>query len=190
MADDTAPIWHVAKGNQKLGVFTSQQLARMGVDGRITSDMKVWKSGMPEWQLASKVKGLRVLPALDEPPPLVAERPTTSAALRAPVPPTVMTGHVTIEKTSKAIKREILMCLGALVVGLLFLSWGAMRLLMVPDPSLEDLRSGQLTGQQADALRDARLGAWFVIWLLGIPTTVGGFFGLIYTWLKRWWEHG
>lgn len=187
MADGTTPIWHLAKGNQKIGEFTSPQLAEMGLQGRITSDMKVWKSGMSDWQPASKVKGLRVTPALDEPPPLVADRPASTAVSPGPQSPTVVTGHVTIEKTSKQIKQEILLSLGVLAFGLLLLAFGGLRLSMLPAISGEEIRL--LTGEQRDAIDNAR-GIGVVAAFIGCLCAVTGFGALIYAWLKAWWEHG
>jgi hypothetical protein len=46
MADQSATLWHLAKGSQKLGSSSSQPLADMGKAGQFTSDMIVWRDGM------------------------------------------------------------------------------------------------------------------------------------------------
>lgn len=186
MADDAKPMWHLAKGDQKIGVFEPQQLAQMGLDGHVTSDMKVWKSGMPDWQPASNVKGLRVTPALEEPPPLAAERRATTAASQATVPPTVVTGHVTIEKTSKAIKAELLISLGVLVMGLIFIAAGVAVVRSIPSAEAMEL----LTVAQQQAIYNSRAGWDIMLFSAGVMAALIGSVGVIVNRLRAWWEHG
>jgi hypothetical protein len=168
MADETSPIWHLAKGDQKIGVFTSQLLAEMGLQGRITSDMKVWKWGMQAWQPVSKVKGLRVTFVPKEPPPIDAT-PTQSCDSR---------NHVTIEKTSKPLKAGWLVALVAMVCGLAFVLIGAW---------LGHLAYGDLyVHNHSPALgwlgKIMSVSGWLLL-MAGIPMWIAMRIGI-------WWHHG
>lgn len=118
MADQPAKLWHLTKGSQKLGTFSSQQLADMGKAGQITSDVVVWREGMDTWQPASKIKGLIITP-LPPAPPVAPQQPTITVAV-VPAPasqPMPVRGHVTIENTGKSLKMQQLLSLLCIVIG-------------------------------------------------------------------------
>jgi hypothetical protein len=125
MTDQPARLWHLAKANQKLGTFTSQQLADMGKAGQITSDMIVWREGMEKWQPASKIKGLTItqLPPAPPPAPATQQPAITVAVVPAPASqPMPVKGHVTIEKTGKSLKLQQLLSLGMILLGFTILA--------------------------------------------------------------------
>jgi WD40 repeat protein len=53
-----APIWYYARGREKLGPFSRQQLQQMAADGLLHTDTMVWQQGTPRWLPASSVPGL------------------------------------------------------------------------------------------------------------------------------------
>lgn len=67
----TAPMWHVAIGNQAQGPVTLQDLSQAAASGRVTPATPVWSPGMQAWTPAGQVPQLAILftpPA--SPPPL------------------------------------------------------------------------------------------------------------------------
>ena len=64
-----ASQWHVGRGGQTSGPFSSDQLRAMVERGELTAGDLVWKEGMAEWVDCATVQGL-----------LPASRPSTAAA--------------------------------------------------------------------------------------------------------------
>jgi len=60
--------WHYAKGNQRLGPISTEELKAMAQEGRLSPDDMIWKKGMAAWTPANSTKGL--FPSTAEPPPL------------------------------------------------------------------------------------------------------------------------
>jgi hypothetical protein len=166
MADDAKNSWHLARGGEKFGPYTSQQLAVMGKEGRITSDMVIWRQGMEKWQPVSKVKGLRVTPLAPEPPPAPAAPVVTVAVTPAPfAAPMPMTGHVTVEKTKKALKVQQLLGLLAIVVGIAMVGIG-------------------ISSRDPGSSEPSRLV------MMGSPLVLLGLVWRVITRMRIWWHHG
>lgn len=125
MSQNPQRLWHLAKHGKQIGTFTSQQLSDKGKAGEITSDMEVWRDGMTEWQPARKVKGLAVVAVPAAPPP---PRPPAVTVAVAPSPhsePMPVRGHVTTERTSKALKMHQLLASIMTIVGVVMIFGGA-----------------------------------------------------------------
>lgn len=60
--------YHVAFNGQATGPFELSVLAQMTVNGQLTVDSLVWKSGMPQWAKAGTVPELQALFASSIPP--------------------------------------------------------------------------------------------------------------------------
>ena len=119
MPGDAKRSWHLSKDGEKFGPYSSQDLADLGKDGRISADMLVWREGMEKWQPASKVKGLQVTPVAPAPPPTPSMPVFTVAVAPAhAASPMPVRGHVTIEKTGKSLKLQQLLGLFCIVLGL------------------------------------------------------------------------
>lgn len=162
MADKVTGVWHLARGTEKSGPYTSQQLAEMGKQGRITSDMKVWKAGMEAWQSVSKVRGLQVTPIAAEPPPIPQQPAITVAVTPAPLtPPMPVAGHVTIEKHSKHLKFQQVLAVGTIIAGIVM----------------------TFNGWASDGKPTAAFG-------FGALTNVVGIAWLAITKVRMWWHHG
>lgn len=158
--------WYLTRDGEKFGPYSSQELAAMGQEGRITSDMLVWREGMDKWQPASKVKGLLVTPAAPEPPPAPTAPAFTVAVTPAPsASPMPVRGHVTIEKTSKSLKAQQLWGLLCIVLGLMMVGIGA-----------SSSQSGS-NGPNGIAMVGAPLFLLGVVWR-------------IVTRVRIWWHHG
>jgi hypothetical protein len=65
-------VWYYARGREKLGPFTGQQLRQLAADGVVRPDVMVWQQGMPRWLPARSVPGL--FAATDSEPSLPAVR--------------------------------------------------------------------------------------------------------------------
>jgi hypothetical protein len=166
MAGDASKLWHLSRNGEKFGTFTSQQLGDMGKEGRITSDMLVWREGMEKWQPVSKVKGLQVVTAAAAPPPAPASPLITVAVSPAPsAAPMPVSGHVTIEKTSKSLKSQQLLGLLCIVLGITIMGIGASG-------------DGQASKEPSSL---AMMGA--SLFLIGIAWRV-------VTRYRIWWHHG
>jgi hypothetical protein len=166
MADDAKTSWHLAKGGEKFGPFTSQELAAMGKEGRFTSDMVVWRQGMEKWQPVSKVKGLQVTSLAPEPPPPTAAPVFTVAVTPSPsAAPMPMTGHVTIEKTKKALKVQQLLGLLCIVIGIAMVGAG-------------------ISTQDPGSREPSRLV------MMGSPLVLVGIVWRVVTRVRIWWHHG
>ena len=168
MADQPAKLWHLSKGSQKLGTFTSQQLSEMGAAGKITSDMVVWREGMDKWQPASKVKGLAVTQLPPAPPPAPAPQQPTITVAVVPAPasqPMPVKGHVTIEKTGKSLKLQQLLSLGTILLGF---GIAAIAIAARP-PESKEVSSA-------------------VVW--GSTMFAGGLLWRVVTRIRIWWNHG
>jgi hypothetical protein len=166
MADDAKNSWQLARGGEKFGPFTSQELATMGKEGRITSDMVVWRQGMEKWQSVSKVKGLQVTPLAPEPPPAPAAPVITVAVTPSPSATAMpMTGHVTIEKTKKSLKVQQLLGLLAIVFGIAMVGIGI---------SSQDPGSKEPSG----------------LVMMGSPLVLIGLVWRVITRMRIWWHHG
>ncbi|MFN6190354.1 MAG: DUF4339 domain-containing protein [Planctomycetia bacterium] len=162
MADEAGGAWHLAHGTEKSGPFTSQQLAEMGKQGRITSDMKVWKAGMEGWQSVAKVRGLQVTPVVVEPPPIPQQAAVTVAVTPAPsAPPMPVTGHVTIEKHSKQLKFHQVLAVSTIIAGIVM----------------------TFNGWAPDGTPTAAFG-------FGALANVMGIVWLAITKVRMWWHHG
>jgi len=136
----------------------------MGAQGRITSDMKVWKAGMEGWQSVSKVKGLQVTPVATEPPPIPQQAPVMVAMTPAPsTPPMPVAGHVTIEKHSKHLKFQQLIAIGVLVLGIVLTFAG-----------IGSAEGGRMSTTQTT----------------GGLATFAGIVWLAVTKARMWWHHG
>lgn len=166
MADDAKNSWQLARGGEKFGPYTSQELAAMGKEGRITSDMVIWRQGMEAWQSVSKVKGLQVTPVAPAPPPppatpaiTVAVTPASSSAAMP------VTGHVTIEKTKKSLKLQQLLALLCLVLGITLVGVGV---------SSQEPGSKETSG----------------LLMVGSPLCLLGLAWRIITRVRIWWHHG
>lgn len=66
--------WYYAKGGQKQGPITSEQLRALAKSGALEATDLVWTEGMKDWKKASSVKGLIPL-SQSVPPPLQATTP-------------------------------------------------------------------------------------------------------------------
>lgn len=160
----TGKLWHLAKGGQKLGEFTSQQLADKGTAGEITSDMVVWREGMAGWQPVAKVKGLTVIQAAPTPPPAPSPPAITVAVAPAPAAaPMPVRGHVTIEKTGKSLKLQYALAVCTIIAGSITSCNGM----------------GSTERGEASTLLQAGSGA-----------VIFGFIWLFITKAKMWWHHG
>jgi len=157
--------WHLARGSEKFGPFTSQQLAAMGKAGRITSDMLVWQDGMEKWQPVSKVKGLLVTPVAPPPPPSVTPAITVAVTPSPSSPPMPVTGHVTIEKTKKSLKLQKLLSFVSIVLGITLVFAG----MNSAGPESKEPSSLLMTGSLLFVLGLA----WWII-----------------TRMRIWWNHG
>lgn len=60
--------YHVAINGQATGPFDMATLKQMAVTGQLTSDMLVWKSGMPQWERADTISELANLFTSTMPP--------------------------------------------------------------------------------------------------------------------------
>ncbi len=60
--------YHVAINGQATGPFDMATLKQMAVTGQLTSDMLVWKSGMPQWERAETISELANLFTSTMPP--------------------------------------------------------------------------------------------------------------------------
>ena len=60
--------YHVAINGQATGPFDMAMLKQMAVTGQLTSDMLVWKSGMPQWERADTISELANLFTSTMPP--------------------------------------------------------------------------------------------------------------------------
>lgn len=168
MADQPAKLWHLAKADEKLGTFTSQQLADMGKAGQITSDMVVWRDGMDKWQPASKVKGLTVTQLPPAPPPAPAPQQPAITVAVVPAPasqPMPVRGHVTIEKTGKSLKLQQLLSLLCIVIG-----FGIAAIAIgTRQPDTNEISSAAMGGSLM---------------------FVGGLVWRVVTRIRVWWHHG
>lgn len=166
MAEDAKTSWHLARGGEKYGPFSSQELAAMGKEGRITSDMVVWRQGMEKWQPVSKVKGLQVTQLAPEPPAAPAAPAFTVSVTPSPsAAPMPVTGHVTIEKTKKALKVQQLLGLLCIVIGIAMVGAG-------------------ISAQEPGSREPSRLV------MIGSPLFVLGLVWRIVTRVRIWWHHG
>ena len=68
-------VWYLGKNGTKQGPYTAVQLKEMGEAGLVTADMKVWKTGLTEWQSVAVVKGLKVVPVVQDIQPVVEIKP-------------------------------------------------------------------------------------------------------------------
>ena len=166
MSDQPSKLWHLAKGSQKLGTFSSQQLADMGKAGQITSDVVVWREGMDKWQSASKIKGLAIT-QLPPAPPVAPQQPTITVAV-VPAPasqPMPVRGHVTIEKTGKSLKMQQLLSLLCIVIG-----FGIAAIAIgTRQPGTTEISSAAMGGSLM---------------------FVGGLVWRVVTRIRVWWHHG
>ena len=166
MSTSSGKSWRLARNGEEYGPYTSQELSQMGHEGHITSDMVVWREGMDDWQPVTKVKGLRVTSVAPAPPPVpVAPAITvavTPSRIAAPMP---VRGHVTIEKTSKALKLQQLLGLLCIVIGLALVAIGA----SANKPGSTEINP---------------------IVPVGSLLFVGGLVWRIITRLRIWWHHG
>jgi hypothetical protein len=168
MSDQPARLWHLAKANQKLGTFTSQQLADMGKAGQITSDMVVWRDGMDKWQPAAKVKGLTITQLPPAPPPAPAPQQPAITVAVVPAPasqPMPVSGHVTIEKTGKALKMQQLLSLGLILLGF-------------------TIMAAAFAGRDAGSTEVSTTAS------AGSAMFVCGLFWRVLTRVRIWWHHG
>jgi len=53
-----AAEWYYAKGQQKVGPLTNEQLRQLAASGQLRPTDMVWKQGMAKWTPAGQVKGL------------------------------------------------------------------------------------------------------------------------------------
>ena len=166
MADQPAKLWHLAKGSQKLGTFSSQQLADMGKAGQITSDMVVWREGMDKWQSASKIKG-RTLTQLPPAPPIAPQQPTVTVAVVPALAsqPMPVRGHVTIEKTGKSLKMQQLLSFLCIVIGF-------------------GIAAIAIGTRQPGTTEISSAATW------GSLMFVGGLVWRVVTRIRVWWHHG
>ena len=166
MPGDAKRSWHLSKDGEKFGPYSSQDLADLGKDGRISADVLVWREGMEKWQPASKVKGLQVTPVAPAPPPTPSMPVFTVAVAPAhAASPMPVRGHVTIEKTGKSLKLQQLLGLFCIVLGL------AMALL------------GISTDAPGGTEPSAFATAGILLFMLGLVWR-------IVTRMRIWWHHG
>lgn len=83
MAQDDK-VWWYAKGDQKFGPFSAPQLKEIAGKGTIELTDLIWKEGLPNWIVASSVKGLIPVKVPAAPPPLpVTTKPSTPVSDKA-----------------------------------------------------------------------------------------------------------
>lgn len=81
--------WYVARNQQKLGPYSSEQLKQLATDGQVSPADQVWKEGMAVWAPAGKINGLFPATARSaEPPPIPPPTLATS-----PEPPVETPSH-------------------------------------------------------------------------------------------------
>jgi WD40 repeat protein len=57
-AEADPSVWYHARGREKIGPFTRQQLRQMAADGALRPDAMLWEQGTPRWLPAHCVPGL------------------------------------------------------------------------------------------------------------------------------------
>src|SRR5439155_16318699 len=77
--------WYYARGQQRLGPVSKEQLKGLATAGQIQPGDLVWRVGMPQWAAASSVEGLMAAEATEAVAPLEAAPVSVSAP--APVAP-------------------------------------------------------------------------------------------------------
>jgi len=69
-------VWYYARGGERHGPHSAEELKRFATDGRLGLDDLVWTEGMPDWASASTIKTLFPDTALlSRPPPMPATAP-------------------------------------------------------------------------------------------------------------------
>jgi WD40 repeat protein len=53
-----AAVWYYARGREKVGPFTREQLRQMAADGTLSPDAMIWQQDTPRWLPARSVPGL------------------------------------------------------------------------------------------------------------------------------------
>jgi hypothetical protein len=86
-----ADQWYYAQQGQRQGPVSAQQLKQLASSGQLKPTDQVWKQGMAEWQPASKVQGLFLLPPVRA---TAVPAPLASEVLPPPVPTANMKGAV------------------------------------------------------------------------------------------------
>lgn len=51
-------MWYYANGDQEIGPVSADELKALTVNGTVGPQTLVWKEGMPDWKLASQIRGL------------------------------------------------------------------------------------------------------------------------------------
>jgi hypothetical protein len=153
--------YHVARNNQKLGVFAGADAQSRYQSGEILPSDLVWCEGMPAWRPASEVfTGAAATPA-DLPPPAIPPVPPATAAAgpySATPPPPKPANYLVW-----AILATLLCCLPFGIVGIIFAAQVDSK-----------YSAGDFTGAQISSGR-AKLWSWlaFGIGLLGIVAYIG-----------------
>jgi hypothetical protein len=148
MATVASKQFFLSRNGEKFGPYSGSAVRAMGRAGEITSSMKIWAKGMDRWMPVEAVKGLTVTQDAPTTPPPVAAQQTA--------------GHVTVEKTSKRLKAQMLVNWVAFLVALV--------VFVVTLPTQENPES--------------RTNVVSV--LVMFATVVAG----IYLRVSRWWNHG
>lgn len=120
-----AADWYYAKGGQRHGPVTEEQLRQFAGSGQIQSTDLVWRKGMAEWQQAGSIEGLSFPPQPNAPdvslPPTMPVSPPPVTAARSPATshPTVFGGA---DNQGKVWMKRIGIGLGAFVVLIVLLA--------------------------------------------------------------------
>jgi hypothetical protein len=149
-------IWYLAQNGKKSGPFTAATLKGIGEAGHVTAGMLVWKEGLANWAPVESVKGLKITPLPAAPP----EVPVAVAVVTAA--PQVVAGHVTIEKTGKALKGHLALAYMTVIGGFVMAGIMAGTANGSPDPN-----SG-----------------------IAICAAGAGMMWVVVTKVRIWWNHG
>ena len=149
-------IWYLAKNGKKSGPFTAAMLKGIGEAGHVTPGMLVWREGLAAWAAVETVKGLRITPLPAAPP----EVPVPVAVVTTA--PQVVAGHVTIEKTGKRLKGNLLLAYATVIGGI----------------AMVGVLAGSATGPN-----DTTPG--IAVAAVGI-----GMIWVVVTKVRIWWNHG
>jgi hypothetical protein len=94
--------WYYARGDQKQGPITDQQLRALATSGELQHTDLVWTEGMAEWRKASSVKGLFPdAPLSSGPPPIPRPNTMTPSAAGQAATNLYAAGNKLVERLSK-----------------------------------------------------------------------------------------
>jgi hypothetical protein len=147
--------WYARQNGKVVGPFSSAKMKLLASEGRLPRDSEVASSPDGPWQVAARVRGLTfpepAAPMVYDAPPVRREKPQ---AVR---------GHVTIEKTGKWLKAQLVLSFLLLLAGVITIIVKAQEL-----PSSEPDRS----------------------MAYGPLMVVVGILWWIMTKVRVWWQHG